>query len=86
MLEPDTDKTDKVENSSLGITEGAEDQTFASQPLTRDFQPSAAQKLAVSHIQQLQGWGFSSVCSFQAWRGKKTLNGKVSDVRNHLPS
>lgn len=38
MLQPDANETNKLENSSPGMTEGIEDQRFVCLPLTRDFQ------------------------------------------------
>lgn len=91
MLEPDTNKTNKVDNRSLGRTGGTKDQTSACQPLTRDFQPRAAWVLAVSYIRPFEAGAFPLCVIFSTDREEKTsewqlLNVKMTDASNHLPS
>lgn len=54
-IEPDTNNTDRAENGSLGMIEGAKDQTFEHQPLAMDSQACAAQELAASHVGSVLG-------------------------------
>lgn len=54
MLEPNSCKTNKTEDNSLGMVENTKDQTFVCQHLAKVFQPHAAQELAVSHTVALR--------------------------------
>lgn len=49
MLQPDANETNKVKNSSPGMTEGTEDQRLVCLRLTRDLQPTVAQELTMSY-------------------------------------